>query len=347
MILIGVPAQAEEDLPVRRALMLPGNVVAGRTVTVQAPFGGQLEDFTVRAGDIVPPDAVLFEVATTKVYAPTGGTVGSLGAQVGDEAAYLQERYSAILYIEPRSQYVIKTDTKEAYSEDDNMLIRIGEKVYLGSRNSSSRVGEGIITAVDGSDFTVEVTSGNLSMDDNVAIYRSHDFKSRTKIGAGKTEKNPSVPITAEGSIYKLYVKQGDTVRRGDLLCEMVSGTTSYNPLPTNQVVAGYAAVVASVDVAQGATVTQHQVLATLYPVQDFQVAAPVLETDLPSLAVGDPVRVELLSAFDAAPVPGTIAAISGLSDEAAEEPEYTVYVSFEASDLVRPGMSVNVYINE
>lgn len=337
----------EETVAKRRMMMIPGHVVAGKTSTVLAPFGGRAHDFTVKKGDFVQSGDTLFTLETTKVYAPCDGIVGSVRAQVGDDASYLQNRYNALMFIEPTSQFVIHTDTKEAYAVDENLLVQTGEPVYIGSRNSSERMGEGFVTSVDGKKFTVEITSGNLIMEDNVAIYRSADFDNKTKIGAGKTTKNASVPITADGIVFKLYVEQGTAVRRGDLLMEVVGGSTVYNAYPTNHILADYDAIVASVDITPGANVAQNQVMATLYPVSGFQISANVLEADLQNVEIGQPARIEMAGLFDQRSLTGTIASISGLSSADAEDPEYTIYIDFTPTAIIRPGMNANVYINE
>lgn len=282
------------------------------------------------------------------MYAPLNGSIGSLGAQVGDNTAYFQDQYGAVMFIEPENQFIIETDTKEAYGTDENLFIHVGETVYIGSRNSSERMGAGFISAVSGKTYTVEVTDGNLVMDDNVAIYRSRDFASSSKIGASKTTRKDNIPITAEGSIFAMHVAQGQKVKRGDLLFETVSGSIAYNMYPTRQVVSGYAAVVASVDATPGSTVSQNQILATLYLLNDFQIAAQATEAELESISAGDAVRVELTSVFERnEPIAGIVSSISGLNSSGTDDPVYTVYIDFETFPTVRDGMLVNVYFNE
>ncbi|MCL1963811.1 MAG: HlyD family efflux transporter periplasmic adaptor subunit, partial [Firmicutes bacterium] len=221
-----------------------------------------------------------------------------------------------------------------------------GESVYIGSRASADRVGEGFVSAVNGKSYTVEVTSGSLVMDDNVAIFRSHDFNAASKIGNGKIARKANIPITADGSIFAMHVRQGQQVRRGDPLFETVTGSLAYNLYPTRQIVSGYAAVVASVDVNPGGTVSQNQLLATLYLLDDFQIAVQATEADLAHVTVGDTVRLELTDVRNA-PLEGVVSSISGLSSSGTDEPEYTIYIDFDAFDAMRAGMLVNVYCNE
>ena len=335
---------SEDD---RRAIILSGTVVAGQTVAVLAPFGGAVENFTVRKGDIVSAGESLFSLTTTKVYAPCDGIVGTVRAQVGDETSFLQDRYGALFYIEPQNRFLIKTDTKFAFAADENKLIHVGETVFIGSRNSTERFGAGYVISVDDKGYSVEVTEGNLTLGDSVSLFRKRDFDAESKIGQGTTTLNPNVAITSDGSIFRLYAVQGKDVKRGELLLETVGGSIGFNPLPTNQVLAGSKAVVATVDVSSGANVSKNQVMATLYPVDRFQVAVNVMELDLANVWIGDPVRITLENFYDQEPMRGLVSSIAGSNVSDATETEYMVYIDFSANDMIRLGMGVNVYFNE
>ncbi len=344
-LLAAVQGAIGEDI--RRTLMLPGNVIAGETIAATAPFGGMVDEVLTKAGDFVSAGQTIAILGTTKVYAPCDGTVRGLRAKVGDDAQFIQGRYTALMYLEPTSRLMINTDTKYAYIADENYMIHVGEQVYVGSRSNNSRVGAGFVTAVDGSNYTVEVTEGNLIVGDAVSIYRSAGFLPETKLGSGDTTRNADVSITSEGWVYKINVSEGDTVERGDVLMETVGGTTAYNPLPTNRVIADRTSIVASVDATVGASVNKGQTLATLYPLQALQVAVEVAEADLSSVKVGDATRIELANFYDEASIKGVVVSISGLSSAENEDPQYTVTIDFDATDIIRKGMSVNVYFNE
>lgn len=333
--------------PRQRMLMLQGKIVTGKAVPVAAPFGGILAEYSHRKGDVVAVGEELFSIETTKIYAPVNGRIGALGAQAGDSVAFFQEQYGAVLFIEPENQFMIETDTKEAFDSDANFLIHVGETLYIGSRSSAERVGTGFVTAADGKSYTVEVIDGTLVMDDNVALFRDRFFDMKSKTGNGKVSRKANIPITADGSIFAMHVSQGQTVQRGDLLFETVSGSIAYNKYPTNQIISDYAAVIASIDATPGSNVNQKQVLSTLYLLSDFQIAVEVSDADLQNIHTGDQVRVELAGVFEQTePIVGTITSISGLSSST-EEPAYTVYIDFTAIPNPRAGMIVNVYFNE
>ena len=354
LALAGTAVATEDSGLEKRSMMLMGTVEAGNTLAIIAPFGGVLLDSSLKEGDMVRAGNVLHTIETTKVYAPVDGRVGGVRVQDGDEATVVQDRYAALLYIEPSSPYIIKTDTKNAYGgSPENSYIHVGESVYLRSSGSKKRGGIGFVMSVEGSNFTVEVLDSNLELDESTSIYRDGDYKYESRIGTGRTLRNPNVAISLDsGSIYKVHVRQNDVVSRGDLLLEAVTGTIPMQDIPGNEVKAEEDSIVATVAANAGDTVSQNQLLSTLYPIEGFQIAVPVSEMELPYVSIGDTVRVELTNIRDQPPLTGTVASISGLSSAEATEDEYTeaaydVYIDFSASAIIRQGMNVNVYFNE
>ena len=336
----------------RRTMLEEGTVVAETSVTVAAPFGGMLLDNTLKVGDMVQAGKALHEIDTTKVYAACDGIVGGVRAQPGDDAAAVQARYTALLYIEPASRLTISTSTRNAYDAAENDLIHVGETVYLRSTANRSREGVGFVTLVDGSNYTVEVTSGELELGETANIFREADFVSTSKIGSGKTARMADVAVTADaGVVYRVHVTQGTAVRRGDLLLEMVTGALAPTDIPSGIVAAPAPAIVATLDASAGSTVSQHQLLSTLYLLEDLQVKVQVSESDLGELVVGDAVKLEFDGLGEQANVVGTVASISGLSsapsEDDADEITYAVYIDFAAHPLVRQGMTVKAIFNE
>jgi len=346
--------EEEEASFSKRSMMLDGTVEPGKTVAVMAPFGGVLLDSSLKAGDIVQAGDVLHTIDTVKVYAPFDGVIGSVGLKAGDEVAKVQERYSALMYIEPSSPFAVSTTTAKASDLPENYIIHVGETVYLRSTATIGRAGTGFITQVDNKNYTVEVTEGNLKLDEYVNIYRSKDYVRNTCIGSGKINRSTNVAITAEdGAVYKVHAEQGDAVKRGDLLLELVTGAISIREIPESQVRAEVNGVVASVDVAAGETVSKNQLLSTLYPFDQFQISALISEYDLPYVDIGDVVRIELTSLWEQSSLSGAVAGISGLNTpESSEDADdsaanYTVYIDFPFYDILRQGMNVKVYFNE
>lgn len=333
--------------PPAYALTLTGNVVAGETALVTAPYGGRLGAFNVREGDLVTADQVLFSVVPTEVYAPCDGTVVGLRPDVGDDAAFIQDRYGALLYLEPTNPFLIETSTENAYNASENHNIHIGEMVYIESRTYFNKSGVGYVTDVDGENYTVEVFGGNLVLHDEVAIYREPDFVGHSKIGSGTITRNKMVPITSEGSVLTMHIIEGDSVRRGDLLLEMVQGTLPGNTKPQRDIVAGVSGIVATIAATAGGEATAQQVLATIYPTDGLQIAATVHELDLYAISVGDAVRIDFLGLRTEEPTMGRVESISALNVSESGDAQYHVYVSFQTEAQIRMGMSATIYVNE
>jgi len=346
-ICIPVCAIAEERATANRyPLELTGTVVAGKMVTARAPFGGVVDDFFIRVGDLLQKGDPLFCLETQKVFAPCDGVVGSLPTRVGDEASYLTEHYGALMFIEPAVQLLIQTNTRNAYDNNENKMIHVGESVFLVSRASSARKGEGIVTGVTNSSYTVEVMEGNLELGESVTIYRNPDLANTSRIGKGTTILNSFIAIQGEGSVFALHVEQGQSVKRGELLMELVSDMVETKNM-TNPIVAQEASILASVDVQPGMAVTRGQVLATLYPVDALQVAVNVSQNELHAVKLGDRVRIELIGTDEIEGIIGEIASIAYTSTGEAEPPEFMMYIRFQFAQSVRVGMEAVVYLAE
>jgi len=321
------------------ASSFPGSVVSARTVSVVAPYGGLLNDFALREGDAVKAGDELFSVRTRPVYAPADGLVSGLRAQPGDEAAFVQDLYGALLYIAKPGKFSISTSTRDAH--DDNTFVQVGETVYIQERSSSKHTGMGFVSKVNGANFTVEVTSGNLRLDQSVNICRKKNHSRASRIGKGKTQRLADVPVTAEGSVLKLYAQEGDEVKRGDLVAEMVDGALDELVPHGGAVTSPVDGLIASVAAAAGAKVEKDQVLATVYPIDALQVAATVSESDLGEVAIGQPMKVELESG---ATLVGTALSLSGVGKQNGGDVEYTLYVSLPPGGGALVGMSATVY---
>lgn len=341
VLLAALPAAATADVALSA---MDGVVEAGRTVTVTAPFGGAVEDFSVKAGALLGEGDAMFTLATTKIYAPCDGVIGGLRAQAGDDAAYIQGRYGALCYIEPDNALTVNTNTSYAYNTIENKTIHVGELVYLQNRLYPALTGVGYVTKVDGKNYAVEIFSGGLGLSDGISIYRKSDFSADSKLGQGTTERTQSVSVTGEGSVLKAHVTEGKRVKRGDLLLEMVTGTLPGLAAAGSAVNAPAAGIVASVDVKPGASVNAGQAMATLYPLDGLTIAVTVNEMDLAHVRVGAKARIELYG-FRDAPIEGVVDSISALSTGTGADAEYTAYVRFEPDERVRVGMHADVYM--
>lgn len=334
------------------AISFTGTVAAARTQEVYAPIGGVVEHIDVEAGQTVQAGDVLATLATEKVYASESGVITGLFGEPGDNAETIAERYGAVMYIEGESVYSISASTDNAYNKTENKFVHVGEEVYLSCYSDGTHTGTGVITSIEGSDYSVEVRSGDFLVGETVSVFRGDSATSANRIGRGTLSRKNPTAVTATGSIVSFAVTDGDTVERGDLLFETLSGSFDGLYMSGNQILADADGVVADLSIQQGTTLEKDSVAAVLYPSDSMRVEAQIEEANLGLIAAGDPVSIELIwNQDDEVTYDGTISMISavasaGSASEAASEGSettYTVYVDFTPDENTRYGMSAVV----
>ena len=324
-----------------------GTVVNLKQETVISPYGGTVKAVLVNAGEHVNKGDPLITFATTGVYAPQDGTAYVLG-EVGDNAQEFSSDSGAVAYVEPANIYTISASTRYAHNNDTNRIIHPGEAVYLRGANITLK-GEGRVTKVNGTSFTVEVTSGNFKSGDSVYVFRSPDYKNINCIGGGRIAIRPHSTLKAEGIIVNVNVKQGTPVKKGDLLFETLSGkfTGAKGDLKTLR--AERSGVINTISVSPGSSLTTGGAVCTFYPDEWMRVKAKISESDLGRVRIGDPVSVKF-SFIDRGnySVEGTIESVSAVSIESNsssgdKEGQYNMFVRLADSTNVLYGMSAIV----
>ena len=176
-----------------------GTVVSGESVSVTAPFGGTVDSFTPAVGDRISEGDVIASVKTTKVYASIAGTVTGVFGQPGDTISDVVSRVGAVLYLEPLNRYTITADIQHAYNDSDNKYINIGETLYIRSYyTSNGNTAVGKVVAVDGVNYTVETTEGDLLMQETVSLYRDADYTNTSRVGRGTVSRTAEVAVGAD-----------------------------------------------------------------------------------------------------------------------------------------------------
>ena len=324
------------------SLSLSGTVEAGETIPVCAPIGGTVETVSAEKGMRVSADDTLFSYRTEKVYATEDGTVTGVFVQAGDDAETVTEKYGADLYIEGAVQYTVSGSTSRAYSTVENTFVHVGETVYLQCRSNENRTGVGLITAVDGTDFTVMVTEGKFILGDSVSIFRTNTYDDKQRVGRGSISRVNPTAVTTTGAVASVAVKDGDQVRRGDLLLETLTGTFDGYEMTGTAVTAAEEGVITSVSAEAGATVTKGDVLAKIAPISSIRVEAAITADDRMLLKAGDKVTIEL-EAYDSREYEGTVKYITEIPEEDTEEVTYKAIIDFTPEDDVYFGMPVVV----
>ena len=331
------------------SITFTGTVAASGTHEVYAPIGGTVASVNVAAGQRVAADDVIAQLSTTKVYAQEAGTVTGLFGQPGDSAETVAEKYGAVLYIEGESVYTIAASTENAYNSTATKFVQVGEEVNLVCYSDGSHTGRGVITSIEGTDYTVRVTSGAFLVGETVSVYRGTSTASTSRIGRGTLNRANPTAVTGSGSIVAFAVQNGDVVQRGDLLFETLDGSFDGLYMSGDAIAAGVDGIVSQLNVQQGASLEKGSVAAVIYPEGAMRVEAEVAETNLASIAVGDPVSIELLwNQDEEVTYEGQISAISAIASESASADgdsavTYTVYVDFTPDENTRYGMSAVV----
>lgn len=338
LLLAASPAMAE-------IISFSGQVTAAYAYDVYSPFTAAVDQLHVAAGDTVQAGTVIAELRTTKVYAEAAGTVTAVFGQNGDSAETIAARYGAVAYLDDGVHYTIAVSAEDAkaYNSVESQYVQPGEAVYLRSRSEESRTGTGVITVVDGTGYTVEVLTGGFLTGETVNIYRTADHTDAQRIGRGSIVNKPALAVAGTGCIVNMAVKPGDTVQRGDLLMETLTGDAKASGAQA-ALLAEAEGTVASISVQQGATVEAGALVATLWPWEAMQLQASIPEADLGAISAGDTVEIVFDWNQDSGEsTQGTVRAISAVNDANSETTQFIAYIDFTPDASVRYGMNATV----
>ena len=318
-----------------------GSVTVKDTYEVYAPIGGTVDSVPFSAGEAVKAEDVLISLKTTKVYATEDGTVTGLFGEPGDSAETLTSRYGAVMYIEGTKKYTISCSTENAYNSTENKYVHVGETVYMTSRSDSSHKGQGTITKVSGTDYTVEVSSGSFEIGESCNVYRKSTRTESSRVGRGTVARVDPTAVTGTGSIVAFAVKDGDTVKRGQLLFETLTGEFDGLYMSGKDIMAGVDGVIGSISATKGSAIQKDAVVAVIYPTGSMRIEGSVAETDLSNIHVGDAVEIEMnWNSDNDELVKGTVTMISAVGTSSGDNASYTVYIDFEADENTRYGMT-------
>ena len=325
------------------SITMNGTVVNAAPQTVTAELGGTISQVYVTAGDRVQTGDTIAVLETEKIYALQDGTVRLFG-EIGDSAEMVAERYGAVAYIEPACEYTISASTKNAYDLEENKIIHPGETVYIRCVDDSKNTGIGLVTAVSGTSFSVEVTEGSFENGESVYLYRTETYMAVSRIGKGSISRQDPVAYTAEGIIVGYPVENDMTVSKGAVLFETLAGSYANQTDGLNRISAAETGIVAALSLSIGSTVASGDAVMTFYADDAMRIQATVTETDLQYFKVGDTVRVEFtyINGGDFS-MTGTIEKISGVGsalNEDSDEASFTVWIIPESTEALSYGMN-------
>ena len=234
-------------------------IVVPTTTKVTAPFPGTLKPFDLQSGDSVSEGELLFSYSAQPVRAPLNGKVAAVFAGPGDDADGITARYGSLATIEAVHPFYIDADTKQAYDRNENKYVHVGEKLTLklnddkGTGIITKVDGEKYTVEVLSGDFHLDDTvrcfreesTPNNSEIGRGKIKRYPDIQVKgqgriasvsiapgTMVSSGDlcfetvditAPRNLSLDISApvSGVVTALPAKPGDSVQRGQVLCEI------------------------------------------------------------------------------------------------------------------------------
>ena len=349
-LLLGAPALAQATFQ--------GSVISRETTAVSAPFGGLIDDISLRKGDVIHVGDPVATIKTTKVYAEMDGVVSGVFAREGDQTEGITERYGGVMYLEPVNKYLVSATTEKAYNSSATKYVHIGERVYLSCTKDGTHVGTAVVTKISDVDdsgntpYTLEVIGGEFYMGETVGIYRDSAYATESRIGRGTIQQNAAVPVKGTGSVLKLHVQVGDRVERGEVLFETVEGVLDGLYAVDNTIYSPLDGFVASVEATQGSAVEKGGKLISVFPKDAMQIEMKVSELDLNEIHEGDKVSIEFeWDADGALQLEGVVSGISSVGEEKTEnssgDAQYSAYADFTPVDSVRLDMSVIVYVQD
>ena len=189
-----------------------GNVAAVSFEDLTAPWSGTLLPFDWAAGDAVEAGQEMFTLRTETVYAPENGTVKTVFAAPGENAAAVSLRYGAALFLEGEHPDRIQATTAGAFQKRENKIIQMGETLYFRSDKAGREEGSGRVIQVSSGGYLVEILEGSFEMGENLSLFRKEDYSANAKVGMGQVSRRDPVPVTGQGRIREILVEAGDRV---------------------------------------------------------------------------------------------------------------------------------------
>ena len=314
-MLVGVTASAE---------VCAGVTVALNTVSVVSEISGTLAAPAVEAGQRVAEGQALLTLSSQRVFASADGTVSLAEAEEGKTVD------GTVLQVAPTWRYTIHCTVTQAYQNAENTMVHAGETLYARCTQDGSHRAVGTVCNIDGANYQVVTTGGELYLGEVVYLYRGADYTALQRVGIGTVVATDPAVYADSGTLTRLCVVAGDLVERGQLLYEMGGG----------EIASPVSGIVTSIDVQYGAAVEKAQAVARVVP--DGQVGVRVQLDEIAAARVkpGDTVALAFADNPEKA-VTGAVIDCAWVQAEGA----YVARIQPQTDELLPLGMSVVVRI--
>lgn len=324
-------------------MMFTATVEPAHELAVKAPASGELEPFTLKAGDVLAAGDILFAIQPQTVYAEADGVVAAVYVAAGDAAEGAMNRYGAAMQIDYTDRYQYTGSIANSRNTVENRDLHVGAPVYFRSDDKEA-FADGVITHVEGRNFTAQVIGGDLDFTERVDVYRLPDYKEASLLSEGRLTAIAPYSVAASGTVLSVSVQPGDTVRAGDALLTCVPDALApemRTAEKATRITAETGWVVLSLSAQQGGSVQKGQALATVCPLGDYQLVIRAEEGDIGRFTPGTVMQVTF-EELDMEPVQATVIG-TGVLGADGDVSTYPVYLSFVAPEGVLLGMHATV----
>lgn len=300
-----------------------GVTAALSTQVVVAGVPGLVQSIDAAVGDHIDAGETLLTLKGERIFAAQDGTVSLVNAGAGDAID------GTLLEIAPLERYTIHCTVDKAYQSAESTLVHSGETVYVRCTADGTHRAVGVLTAIDGAEYRVTTIGGELYLGETVYLYRDADFTASQRIGIGTVVANDIQGYSADGTVTRLAVSEGEAVERGQLLCEMNGG----------DIEAPVSGIVTDVSVRKGEALAEGQTVARIVPEGQVCVEIQVGEGDISGFANGQKVTLTRSYDFEENAFGGTVIDCAW----AAQDGLYTVRILPEEGIELPLGLSVTV----
>ncbi|MBR3764877.1 MAG: HlyD family efflux transporter periplasmic adaptor subunit [Clostridia bacterium] len=328
LLLSTMNAAFANDSPV-----LTGVIAATDEEKITAPYAGEVISLLFREGDAVTAGMEAATMTPNIMRAPCSGTV-TLFANQGDDAADVQLLYGALACIQPDASYRVAAAILTNNWLPQNQLVQPGETVYLRCTTDGVRSGQGVVTSVSGSSYSVLVTEGDFLLGEAVDIFRRVDGMDDNCIGTGTIARIDPVFCTGDGMVISEFVGNGDYVEAGDELYELAPTRDGHFVMHETS------GVVAEVCVEEGDRVEAGDTIALVWPDEAMHVIIHVPEHLLDDYAWNAAVT---LTFSDGRQTEGRISWVSMVPDGSEATCTWEAHIAFARDTTLRYGMRVEV----
>ena len=306
-----------------------------------APYSGVIQPYAGQMGDEVRAGEILMRLDTVTLTSPEDGEITAVYLAPGEDARAALLRYSAVLAMDSHWPQILDASTNNAYNDEQNKRLHVGETLYFKSTKSGKTEGFGVVTSVAGKKYTVEIQKGTFDLDEQMNLYRSDDYKDKERVGRGDVRNKPPILLSASGVATEVLVQPGDRVRQGQPLMRFTAGDADLGAAPS--IVVPEDAVVIALPAQSGQMVYKGQLLAELAQPDHLEVVAEVDEIDLAGMEVGDflPVTLDM---YPDQQVQGQVTKISHAGYTKQNAAYFHVHLQVSGIDL-RYGASASVYL--